>query len=48
MTIWVYYETDGDSGWHSIKLFRTYEQAESYYKLKHNAYGHVASMILED
>jgi hypothetical protein len=30
MTVWAYYETDGDAGWYSIELFRTKESAERH------------------
>lgn len=39
MTVWMYYETDGDAGYYRIKLFKTEQLAEQYKKRKHDAYG---------
>lgn len=32
MFIYLYYETDGDSGWYHVKPFKTKHDAEAYKK----------------
>ncbi len=45
--IYVYYETDGDSGAYGIKLFSTKEKAEEYKKKKNDAYGRISEKELD-
>ena len=45
--VWVYYETDGDSGWYRVKVFSTMEKAEAYKRKRDSAYGHVSVMTME-
>jgi len=45
MNIWMYYETDGDSGYYGVRLFATEATAQRYReKQRGNAYGHIKSM----
>lgn len=48
MTVWVYYETDGDAGWYDIKLFQRRVDAESYKKLENSAYGKVEELPVQE
>jgi hypothetical protein len=41
MDLWIYYETDGDSGWYGVKLFASKAIAEAYQIQKNTAYGHL-------
>ena len=47
MTVWMYYETDGDSGYYSIQLFSTEAKAEAYRKRKQSAYGGVEQIVVQ-
>lgn len=47
-SMFVYYETDGDSGWYSVKLFTSRLEAEKYHKRKGDAYGHTAEIAVDD
>lgn len=42
MTVWMYYETDGDSGYYRIRLFSTQEKAEDWRRKRNDAYGRVS------
>jgi len=45
MNIWMYYETDGDSGYYGVRLFATEATAQRYReKQRGNAYGNIKSM----
>lgn len=46
MTVWMYYTTDGDSGYYSIKLFATQAAAEKYSKKLNNAYGNITEVAV--
>ncbi len=48
MKLWIYYETDGNSGWHWVKLFSSKEKAETYKKQKSDDYGHVDEIQTEE
>jgi hypothetical protein len=41
LKVWMYYQSDGDSGYYNIKLFYTKEQAEAYKSKTRNAYGQI-------
>jgi hypothetical protein len=47
MQVWMYYETDGDSGYYAIRLFSSRKAAERYRKQLEQdtpveaAYGHI-------
>lgn len=45
--VWMYYETDGDSGYYRIKLFSTEKKAEAYKKKINSAYGAVTSVMID-
>ena len=47
MTIWMYYATDGDSGYYGIRLFKTKAAAEAYKRERNDAYGLVKEMKVE-
>jgi hypothetical protein len=47
MTIWMYFETDGDAGYYGIRLFSTKEKAEAYRRKKHDAYGGVEEITVD-
>jgi hypothetical protein len=47
LTVWMYYETDGDSGYYGIKLFATKQKADAYATQKGDAYRNVASIKVE-
>lgn len=47
MTIYMYYETDGDSGYYSIRLFTTEQKALNYKEKMKSAYGHIKEMKVE-
>lgn len=47
MTVWVYYETDGDSGWYRVALFSTVEKAEAHKKKRDSAYGRITVMTVK-
>ena len=47
MTIWMYYVTDGDSGYYGIRLFKTKAAAEAYKRQRNDAYGLVKEMKVE-
>jgi hypothetical protein len=42
--VWMYYRTDGDSGYYAIKLFRLKTSAEAWAKVERSAYGKVAEV----
>lgn len=42
-TVWMYYSTDGDSGYYNIRLFRTQESALAYKISLNDAYGNISS-----
>lgn len=44
MSVWMYSETDGDSGDYAIKLFSTKAKAEAYAKQLNNAYRRITEM----
>jgi hypothetical protein len=46
MIVWMYYETDGDSGYYRIRLFDTEEKAKTFQKEHGTAYGHVKHMMV--
>ena len=46
MTLWMYYETDGDSGYYAIKLFRTQSEAEKWKARQKSAYGRTKQAIV--
>lgn len=48
MTLWIYYETDGDSGWYRVKLFHTKISADNYRKFADSAYGKVEQIDVQD
>jgi hypothetical protein len=48
MTIWVYYETDGDAGWYAVNLFQTKQSAENWKKRENSAYGNVEPMKVRE
>ena len=47
-TIWMYFETDGDSGYYHIKLFSTKEKAEVYKLEEDNAYGRIGEVTINE
>jgi len=47
MKVWMYYETDGDSGFYSIKLFSTEKKAREYAKKKNDSYGNIGELTVE-
>jgi hypothetical protein len=47
MTVWAYYETDGDAGWYSIELFRTKESAERHRRKVDSAYGRISPLEVQ-
>ena len=40
-TVWLYYETDGDSGYYHLQVFASEQKARAYQKSKNSAYGNV-------
>jgi len=48
MILFMYYETDGDSGYYGIKLFSTMDKALAYKKFKNNAYGRVTDVGVDE
>jgi hypothetical protein len=48
MTIWMYYETDGDSGYFNIKLFTNQNAAMRWKALKYSGYGKVESIEVSE
>lgn len=46
--MWVYYETDGDSGWYAVKLFSTQTFALQYKTEKDNAYGNITEVQVDE
>jgi hypothetical protein len=48
MTIYAYYETDGDAGWYAVTLFSTKKKAEVYKKAMDSAYGNIDELIVDD
>jgi len=46
MTVWMAYETDGDSGYYRIALFSTLEKAEEYLKALTPGYGQIKVMVV--
>lgn len=47
MQIWMYYQTDGDSGYYHIRLFSTVDKALAYQKKKHNAYSDICRITVD-
>jgi len=47
MTVWMYYTTDGDSGYYRIKLFSTKVKAERYKIQEGSAYGNIKEIEVE-
>ena len=48
MKVWMYYETDGDSGYYNIELFITRAMANMHKKMKHSAYGKVEEIEVKE
>jgi hypothetical protein len=50
MTVWMFYRTDGDSGYYAIKLFYTKAQAEAWLHLRENndGYGNISEIEVSD
>jgi hypothetical protein len=48
MDLWMYYETDGDSGYYNIKLFKSKKIAEDYKRSKNDAYGQLDTIGVND
>jgi ssDNA-binding Zn-finger/Zn-ribbon topoisomerase 1 len=46
--MFMYYETDGDSGYYNIKLFTSRLEAEKYHKAKGDAYGHTTEIEVDE
>lgn len=46
--MWIYYETDGDSGWYSVKLFSSQQFAMQYKNDKGDAYGCVEEIPVDN
>ena len=46
--MWIYYETDGDAGWYSVRLFKHEAKAREYKEKLHDAYGHVEEITVDD
>lgn len=44
--LWVYYRTDGDSGWYNVCLFTSEDKAWAYHRDQHSAYGQVEKIIV--
>lgn len=45
-TVWMYYQTDGDSGFYAIKLFSTKQKADDFYKKNGSAYGAISEIVV--
>lgn len=41
MMVWMYYTTDGDSGYYRVKLFSSKRKAEAYLAAHQHGYSHV-------
>jgi ssDNA-binding Zn-finger/Zn-ribbon topoisomerase 1 len=46
--MFMYYETDGDSGYYNIRLFTSRLDAEKYHKLKNNPYGNTIEIAVDE
>ncbi len=46
--MWMYYETDGDSGYYNIKIFRHEESAKEFHEATKNAYGNLTQIGFEE
>ncbi len=46
MTLWMFFRTDGDSGYYAIKLFRSKEKAQEWLRKKENndGYGNITEI----
>jgi|GraSoiStandDraft_4_1057263.scaffolds.fasta_scaffold00110_55 hypothetical protein len=44
MTVWMYFHTDGDSGYYAIKLFTTRAKAEAWSKANPDAYARITEI----
>ena len=45
--MWMYYETDGDSGFYGIELFSTELYANKYKEHKHDPYGAIVEIEVD-
>lgn len=45
--MFVYYESDGDSGWYNVRLFSTKENAEEYKQRIHSSYGGIHELEVD-
>ncbi len=45
--VWMYYTTDGDSGYYRIKLFSSKAKAEAHAKQQNSGYGNVEAVYVE-
>lgn len=48
MTVWEYYETDGDSGNYGSMLFTTEAAAKAYKLAKNDAYGQISKVTVHE
>jgi hypothetical protein len=49
MTVWMYYLTDGDSGYYRIKLFKTKEAAKNFLNGKgKDAYARITEIEVQE
>lgn len=46
--VWVYFETDGDSGWYHVTVFGSEKGANDHKKARKSAYGNVRKLKLYD
>lgn len=47
MKVWMFYRTDGDSGYYAIKLFTTKQKAEAYLASRQDGYSRIEEMVVE-
>lgn len=41
LVVWMFYRTDGDSGYYGIKLFQTEAAARAYLAANHDGYSNI-------
>lgn len=47
MKVWMYFHTDGDSGYYAIQLFSTKAKAEAWKRKDNDAYGGIQEKIID-